>query len=308
MILTICPNPSLDCTIELPTLNVGQMNRIENKSTTYSGKGINVAMALSRLSCDCIATGFMFEENGNQFVHNLDKENIKNTFVWNKGSVRVNYKIIDNKAMMTEINDKGERVLPEKQSELIELVKNLSKDCSIAVMSGSLPQGVGDDFYAKICNAIPKDVKKVVDTTGKKLLEAVRTGVYLVKPNLKEFEESTGRRYRSIKEMLSGCKMLIEEGAQNVLLSLGKNGAILTNGIDSYYCKSANVAVNSTVGAGDCMVAAACTMIEQNMPPEEILRSAVAAGTAAVTTPGTGLFYRDKYEEIYDKISVEKIF
>ena len=307
MILTICPNPSLDCTIELQTLNVGQMNRIENKITTYSGKAMNVALALSRLSCDCLATGFMFEENGRQFVHTLDREGIKNTFVWNKGSVRENYKIIDKRSMMTEINDKGEFVKADKQAELIDLVKNVSKNCSIAVMSGSLPQGVEDDYYAKLCKVIPKKVKKVVDITGDRLLLALNEGVYLAKPNLREFEEVTMKQYKTIGDMINGCYNLIDKGAENVLLSLGKRGAILTDGSKSYYCKSANVAVNSTVGAGDCMVAAACAMIEHGASKDEILRCAVAAGTAAVTTPGTNLFYRDKFEEIYDKLTVEEI-
>ena len=108
-------------------------------------------------------------------------------------------------------------------------------------------------------------------------------------------------------EMVSGCERLVEAGAENVLLSLGRKGAILTDGDKAYFCKSATVAVNSTVGAGDGMVAAAAVMIEQNAPYDEILRCAVAAGTASVMTPGTNLFYRDKFMEIYDRIAVERI-
>ena len=107
--------------------------------------------------------------------------------------------------------------------------------------------------------------------------------------------------------MLKACCKLIDLGCQNVLLSLGRDGAIYTNGSTSYYCKSANVAVNSTVGAGDSMIAAASLMIENGAEDGEILRSAVAAGTASITTSGTNLFYRDKFEEIYAKLKVEKI-
>ena len=99
---------------------------------------------------------------------------------------------------------------------------------------------------------------------------------------------------------------MLDLGAENVLLSLGREGAILTDGTNSYFCKSANVAVNSTVGAGDSMVAAAALMTECGATKSEILRNAVAAGTASITTPGTNLFYRDKFEEIYGKIYVEK--
>ena len=92
-----------------------------------------------------------------------------------------------------------------------------------------------------------------------------------------------------------------------VMVSLGSEGAILTDGIKSFYCKSANVAVNSTVGAGDSMLASACVQIEKGADMEELLRCSVAAGTAAITTSGTNLFYKDKYEEIYNKIYVEPI-
>ena len=96
-------------------------------------------------------------------------------------------------------------------------------------------------------------------------------------------------------------------GVKNVLVSLGADGAILTDGTESYFCKSASVAVNSTVGAGDSMVAAACVGLLQGVPMHELLRMSVAAGTASVTTSGTNLFYRDKYKEIYAKIYSQKM-
>ena len=95
MILSVCPNPSVDCTIELDTLKTGGLNRIDNKVITYSGKALNVAIGVARLSGDSFATGFMFEDNGRMFVHALDDEKVKNTFVWSKGSARTNYKIVD---------------------------------------------------------------------------------------------------------------------------------------------------------------------------------------------------------------------
>ncbi|HBF86589.1 MAG TPA: hypothetical protein DDW54_02810 [Clostridiales bacterium] len=308
MILSVCPNPSVDCTIELNTLKLGSLNRIENKVITYSGKALNAAIGVSRLGADSFATGFMFEENGQMFVHSLDDDGVKNTFVWNKGSARTNYKIVDKRSMMTEINDKGEPVSEDKQKELVSLVGNLSEKASVVIMSGSLPQGVSDDYYYRLSGAINKTAKKFIDTTGNKMVSALAGGAYLVKPNLDELKEITGRHYDSVDEMLDGCKILIDEGAENVLLSLGRKGAIFTDGKSALFCKSATVAVNSTVGAGDGMIAAAAVMTERGASREEVLRCAVAAGTASVTTPGTNLFYIDKFYEIYDKIKVEKLY
>lgn len=307
MILTICPNPSMDCTIELDALNVGMLNRISNKVETYSGKALNVAMGVARLKEKSFATGFMFENNGKMFEQTLEKEGVKHQFVWNKGSVRVNYKIIDKRSMLTEINDKGDEVSEEKQAELIELVRRLSQDCDIAVMSGSLPKGVAPEFYGEVLKVIPSRVKKVVDTEKNNLETAVRQNLYMVKPNLRELENIAGETLLGKNDILKACYTLLNKGVQMVLVSLGSDGAILTDGIRNFYCKSANVAVNSTVGAGDSMVASACVQLEKGADPEEILRCSVAAGTAAITTSGTNLFYKDKYEEIYKKIFVEPI-
>lgn len=308
MILSVCPNPSVDCTIELDVLKLGSLNRIDNKVITYSGKALNVAIGVARLGGDSFATGFMFEENGKMFVHALDDERVKNTFVWSAGNARTNYKIVDKRSMMTEINDKGEIVSLEKQAELISLVGELSKSASITVISGSLPKGVSADYYGKLASIVNPNSKRIIDTTGDNMIEALKTGAFLVKPNLDELQGITGENYTTFDEMIEGCRKLINAGAENVMLSLGRKGAILTDGDSALFCKSASVAVNSTVGAGDGMIAAASVMIESGASKEEILRSAVAAGTASVTTPGTNLFYRDKYHEIYDKIHVEKLF
>lgn len=306
MILSVCPNPCIDCTMELEQLNVGQLNRVSNKIVTYSGKALNSAIGVKRLGGDSFATGFMYDNEGSLFQTNLDNEGVKSSFIWNKGSVRTNYKIVDNKSMLTEINDRGEEVCLENQQKLINLVQTLSKSAQVVIMSGSLPNGVENDYYYKLAKSLKKGVKIIVDTEGEKLTSAIRAGVYLVKPNLMELEYIVGKKLSTKKEMLSACNFLIDGGAENVLLSLGRQGAILTNGRNSYFCKSAAVAVNSTVGAGDSMVAAASVMIEQGASDEEILRCAVAAGTASITTPGTNLFYRDKFEEIYGKIFVDK--
>ena len=307
MILSVCPNPSIDCTVELEQLNVGRLNRVNNKILTYSGKALNSAIGVRRLGGDSFATGFMYDGNGSLFQQTLDNEGVKHSFVWNKGSVRMNYKIVDNRSMLTEINDRGESVTIEKQKELLSLVNTLSKTSSIVIISGSLPMGIEDSYYGDLVKSVNSKSKVIVDTEGDKLLSAVKQGVYLIKPNLRELENVVGKKLDSKKEYLDACNYLIDKGAENVLLSLGREGAILTNGSVAYFCKSASVAVNSTVGAGDSMLSAVSVMTEKGADYEEILHSAVAAGTASITTPGTNLFYRDKYEEIYNKIFVVKL-
>lgn len=309
MILSICPNPSIDCTIELDSLNVGKLNRVDNKVETYSGKALNVAMGIARLKEKCFATGFMFDAHARLFEHVLDKEGVSHKFVYNKGNTRTNYKIIDKRSMLTEINDRGEAVSKEKQQELIEMVKELALDAEIAVMSGSLPKGVAPEFYGRVLEVIPENVKVILDTEKHNMLCALSSRqVFMVKPNLRELEEFTGNVVRDLHDMVKASKKYLDKGVQYVLVSLGGEGALLTDGTDSYFCKSASVAVNSTVGAGDSMVAAVCVGLQNGANMPELLRMAAAAGTAAVTTSGTNLFYYDKYKEIYAKIQSERIY
>jgi D-alanyl-D-alanine carboxypeptidase len=152
----------------------------------------------------------------------------------------------------------------------------------------------------------PASVTKVM--TMLLIMEAIDSGkIFMAKPNLRELENFTGQSVLGMKDVVEASKKYLDLGVENVLVSLGSDGAVLTDGRTSYYCKSANVAVNSTVGAGDCMVAAACVGLINGVDMPELIRMSVAAGTAAVTTSGTNLFYKDKYEEIYAKIFTQKI-
>lgn len=308
MILTVCPNPSIDCTIELDNLCVGKLNRIDNKVETYSGKALNVAIGIARLNERCVATGFMFDKQRHVFEANLKREGVDYDFINQEGSTRVNYKIIDKKSMLTEINDRGEEVTVQKQTELLEKIKGLSRHAKIVVISGSLPKGVEPDYYGEMVKSVMCDAKIIVDTEKLNMSSAIKEReVFMAKPNLVELEKFAGMNIHSLSDMVKASYKYLDKGVRNVLVSMGKDGALLTDGHQSYYCKSENVAVNSTVGAGDSMISAVCVGLKKNVDKIELLKMAVAAGTAAVTTSGTNLFYYDKYKEIYDKITCQTI-
>ncbi len=297
-------SPSVDVTIELDSLNIGKVNVVKNKTLSFTGKAINVAIGVSRLGAEALATGFMYNENGAMFERALDREGVPFSFVWNSGRVRENYKCIDKRSMLTEINDVGESVGPDKLIELMQMIRNCSAHSDVTVISGGLPRGVDAKYYGDIFRAVDPKSLRIVDAEGAKLFAALGAGVDLVKPNLEELEETLGKELKTREDMLDGCRELLNRGAKNVLLSLGKDGALITNGTKNYYCKSINVAVNSTVGAGDGMVAAAAVMMQQGAEIPDILRAGVAAGTATVTTFGTISFTKAKYEEIFENLAV----
>ena len=307
MILTVCLNPCTDVTIEVDSLNVGKLNHVKNKTLTFTGKALNVAIGVARLRGQSHATGFMYNENGSLFEQALDREGVPSVFIWNRGRVRENYKFVDNKSMLTEVDDISPEVSEQKKAELLERVRELSERCEAVVLSGGLAKGMAPSYYADVLSAVPEGVKKIVDTSGERLFEALKCGVTLVKPNLAELQSTLNITVNSKEDALYGCRELLKRGAKYVLLSLGKEGAIITDGNKNYYCKSINVAMNSTIGAGDGMVAAATYALAKGGSLEDILRSGVAGGTAAVTTPDNITFRREKYEEILDGLEVKEI-
>ena len=307
MILTVCMSPCTDVTIELDSFNIGKTNVGKSKTLSFGGKALNVAVGVTRLGGEAFATGLMYNENGYMFENALDKEGVKFRFVWNKGRARENYKFIDSRSMLTEVNDVGESVTKEKTQEVLATVRELSARSSITVLSGGLPRGVADSYYGELSRVVDSKSLKIVDAVGGRLFAALGEGADLVKPNLDELENALGRHIQDKEDMLSGCYELLDRGAKRVLLSLGKQGAVITDGMKNYYCKSLNVAVNSTVGAGDGMVAAAATMLEQDAPLSEMLRAGVAAGTATVMTTGQVSFTKEKYEEVIANLRVIEI-
>ncbi len=307
MILSVCLSPCIDVNIEVDSLAVGMSHKIISKRVFFTGKALNAAIGLARLKSEVFATGFMYEGNGNLFEQELHREGVPYKFVWCKGRVRENYKFIDNKSMLTEIDDVSPEVDEEKQNELIRVVSNIARQSEAVVLSGSLARGMSPDYYGKLLSAIPKNVIKVVDSEGERLFSALKTGVDLVKPNIEELERTLKKPLKTQAELLAGCKQLLDLGAKRVLLSMGKKGAIITDGKRNLYSKSVNVAMNSTVGAGDGMVAAATQALVSGGSLEDILKCGVAAGTAAVTSPNSISFGKDKYEEILSALTVKEI-
>jgi 1-phosphofructokinase len=250
----------------------------------------------------------MYEDNGGLFEHELHREGVNYKFVWNKGKVGESYKFIDRKSMLTEIGDASSELSLEKQDELVSLVAELSRGSEAVVMAGSLAKGMSPDYYYKVLSVVPSHVKKVVDTDGEKLLASLKCGVDLVKPNLEELQRALDNKQINSKEDLKeACLKLISMGAKIVLVSLGKKGAVITDGVRTYYCKSINVAMNSTVGAGDAMIAAATKALVQGEDLPNILRCGVAAGTAAVTLSDGISFKKEKYEDIFSSLEVKEI-
>ena len=307
MILTVCLSPSIDVNMEVDSLSVGKANRIISKKTFFTGNAINIAIGLAHLNASVFATGFMYEDNGTQFEHELHREGVSYRFIWNKGRVGENYKIVDRRSMLTEVSDASSAITAENQEELIKLISKYSADCEGVVVSGELPKGMNAEYYNRILSTVPNSVAKIVDADGESLVQSLKCGVKLVKPNLNELEKTLKKKITTKEDMLKGCREILDKGAEYVLLSLGITGAIITDGNKSYFCRSLKVIKNSAIGAGGAMVAAATNTLLKGGSMEDILRHGIAAGTAAVITPDNISFAKNKYEDILSTLTVEEI-
>lgn len=307
MILTVGMSPCVDVTVRLNKFALGKTNVAEEKIVTYAGKANNVALGVSKLGGAAFVTGFMYNENGSLFEKALDKEGIPFSFIWNPGRVRENYKFIDGKGVLTEVNEEGREVAGEKLRDLLDFVRVQAAKSEAAVISGGAPKGTPASFYKDLVTAAKGAKIVAADTYGDRLKAALEAGVDLIKPNLDELSATLGGEFSARNEQLAGARALAKAGAKHVLLSLGGEGSILTDGEETYYAEGVRVAVESTVGAGDAMLAAATKSLAEGLPLAEILRRAAAAGTASVTERSDPSFKKETYDKIYALTKVTKL-
>ena len=311
-VFAVCPNPSVDITASVVKLETGALNRVQTPVVTYSGKAINALKAAALLGAAGTASGFMFEEDGDAYKKSLAGFGLQSAFVTLSGSARRNIKICEDDGTLTELNSPGARVGEADKRGLIEATAAESAGYKVSVISGSLPAGCDAGFYGELSRAV-KSRYKIVDAEGERLLSALSFGATLIKPNRSEAEKLAGTEIRTAADAITAMKTLTDSGASVVLLSAGSEGAYISDGKTAFYAKAPKVTVRSPVGAGDCMVGAAAAFLsgyEGDLNGDalyEILRSAVAAGSASVVTPGTNLFEKSEYDRIYKDVKPERI-
>ncbi len=311
-IFAVCPNPSVDVTISVNKLKAGELNRAPAPVVTYSGKAINALKAAVLLGAEGTASGFIFDGDRDAFENSLSAFGCRSAFVASSGSVRRNIKICEADGTLTELNTPGPAVGDEIKRGLIKAIEAGSGGYAVAVISGSLPAGCGADFYGELSRAA-KSRYKIVDAEGERLISALSSGATLIKPNRSEAEKIAGFEIKSGADAINAMKALLDLGASAVLLSAGGDGAYISDGKTAFYAKAPKVTVRSSVGAGDCMVGAAAAFLsgfEGELNGDalyKILRSAVAAGSASVVTPGTNLFEKAEYDRIYKDVKPVRI-
>ena len=308
MILTVCLNPCIDKNLYFDTVSLHALNRANKCTVSLSGKGINVAIALSRLKAKSFSTGFMYKDDAEKYYKRLEKESTPYEFIECEGATRVNIKVIEENGSLTEFNESGLSVNSSQLQELFDLFENLSKKADTVIFSGSVPKGAGEDIYLKLGIKIPKGVRIIVDSELNALKNTFLLKPALIKPNLFELNQLTRKDCKSDFDILRACDSVLEMGVGCILCSKGKEGAIIYDGKSAYSAISPEIKVLSSVGAGDSMLAAAAKAMTEGQTLKDILVSAVSAGSAACMTEGTELFFPQDYSILLNRINVTRLF
>ena len=309
MIATLCLNPSIDRTVQVDRFTLGATNRILSERSEGRGKGVNVAFTLKNLGLDVCCTGLLGEDNAPMIVNALKKAGVAELFIRQKGAVRTNLKIQDTATRtITELNEPGVVATEESLIAISRRVEEIAAKSEYLVLAGSLPPGCPNSIYRALMTAARRyGCKGVLDASGETFRDGLAGQPYLVKPNLQELEQYCGRSLSTLREIRDVAREIVSRGVRVVVVSMGAGGAMATDGVNTYYAPSAQVAVYSTVGAGDSMVAGLLKGFCSGGDLKEALRSGVAAASAAVSDPSGNLFPRELYDQFMLKVDVSRI-
>jgi 1-phosphofructokinase family hexose kinase len=308
MIYTVTLNPTLDITYVLERISFGEPVKALDVLKNPGGKGINVSRALRSMGIDSVATTIVGGYMGEEVLDLLQKEGLILQVVKIDNETRTNVVVYgrrDEKELV--IRAAGPAVKDTETEKITSFIFNVAKSPELLVLSGSLPPSVKKDIYASLINeAKTRDIKVVLDSDGRPFRFGVEAGPYLIKPNLVELQYLAGRELRDDAAIREYCGSLMEKGIEIIVVSLGRDGAIMITR-EGTWKGTVPVIAENTVGAGDSMVAGLLTGIVQSKPFEEMFRMGLACGASAVMNPGPGLCEPETYKEVYPKIEVQKI-
>lgn len=309
MIVTVTFNPALDKSTSVQSLVPEKKMRCSVALLEPGGGGINVARALTRLGIK-VATAFFWGGGcvGQEIERLLANEGVSTVMIPVGGDSRENMTVYDNSAgCQYRFVMQGPEV---SAAELEAGLRRISASGPVGylVASGSLSPGMPAGTFARLGNiAADMGAKYIVDTSGDGLAEAVKSGVYLVKPSLNELALLTGLPAHDIKDVVPVARTVIQNGhCENIVVSMGAAGAVLVTQKEALIIPAPVVNVRSTVGAGDSMVAGIVCGLATGQSLPDATRFGVACGSAATLNPGTGLCKMSDVQRIHQNM-MEKI-
>lgn len=305
-ILTITLNPAVDVSSTTPRLMPAHKMRCTQTHRYPGGGGINVSRVLHRLGADSLALYLAGGAMGQQLRKLVAQEKIASHSLPIRDETRESFSVLDaSTGNEYRFVLPGPTVQPQEWEACVRFVQTMKPPPRIVVLSGTLPPGVPHDAYARLAAVVKaRGGRVVLDTSGAELREALAEGVWIVKPSLRELSELTGRDLSDESSWLDAARQPVLAGqAQWVALTLGERGALLVGAQQAWRADAIEVPVLSATGAGDSFLAAMVWALSRGLGEEEAFRHGVAAGTAALLTPGTDLCRKDDVLRLLEQVA-----
>lgn len=306
MIVTITMNPAVDKSTSVNKLVPEKKMRCGNLITEAGGGGINVSKAIKELGGESLAIFPSGGMNGKLIENYLKGRGIQFKHIAVEHETRENFVVRE-----TDTNSQFRFVMPgaslneQEANKCFEVLQQLQPQPSFIVASGSLPPGLPENFFGELAKVAKKvNARYIIDTSGKPLQLAAKEGVYLLKPNLSELCALVGKEHLELNEVDDAAMDVIKQGrCEAMAVSMGPSGALLVTREGCEHVPTPTVKKQSTVGAGDSMVAGMVWMLSQGKSLRETIRFGVACGTAATMNPGTQLFKKADVHRLYEWIN-----
>ena len=298
MFLCVSPNPAIDKRLTLPALVPGEIHRARTVQSFPGGKSTHVAMVLRALGEAPHWIGLCGGATGEQLVSGLRALGINPHPCATLAETRTNLEIIDDAGGVTEIREPGSAPSADELAAFERTCKNLfeqGRESASVIFSGSLPDGVAPDLYARLIRAAREaGCRTLLDTSGEPLRLALAAQPDFVKPNRDEAAALLGSMINSMNSVANAVKQILSLGARSAAISLGADGLVFHAGKNapSLFAPSLPIHPRSTVGCGDAALAGFAHAIASNSSAEDALRlaAACAAANCIADSPGAARF------------------
>ncbi len=309
MIRTVCLNPAIDKTVQVPSFTVDAVNRVTELRLDAGGKGINVSKVVKELGGRSRAYALLAGDAGRAVKGMVEAMGIEVASVDIKGETRTNTKVVDQVLHTnTDINEPGPLTSESDLDALLELLVADIEEGDTVILAGSIPAGAPVDTYATWTRACRQAGARVfLDADGEVLDRGIDAGPTMIKPNDHELSGMVGRELDTLEKIDEAAREIMARGVEWVTVSMGGEGALFVTPEKTYKASSPKVKVGSTVGAGDSVVAAIAFAQDQGLDIIETIRLAVATGSANVSMSGTQAAPRSLVDSLVEQVGIQEL-
>ena len=309
MIFTVSLNPAVDREMTVDTISFDTVLRALDWQVDCGGKGFNVARMLKSLGISSMALGFAAGKSGEMLADKLKALGIETDFIWVEGETRTNVSIVSaENGQYVKVNEPGPTIT---ETDLGLLAKKIGERVEAGdwwVLAGSLPPGVPPTYYSELITIIQSAGAKVfLDTSDEALRQNCAAKPLLVKPNDEEAHELTGLPVGTKEEIAAVGRAISAMGPANVIISLGKKGAVLVNDGQAWLAASPQIIAANPIGAGDSMVAGVVWGLSQGDSMQDALCKGIACGAATAGQKGTSVGSSEQVNQLLAEVQLQEV-